>query len=741
MDDPRELTELSGSIASVLFQNEENGYAILRMETDDGGEAIVLGCIPYAAPGELITAQGVWVRHPSHGDQFRAEFVERTMPETAEAIYQYLAGRTVKGIGPATASLLVNRFGVDTLNVLEFHPEMLAEIKGISSQKAREISLQFRKQIGLRRLIEFLAAASIRPVIAVRMYQYYGDKALEEVQENPYLLSSELIGATFSEADALALGHGFEGDSPERVAAALAFELSYNARNGHCFIPRGKLIAATAQLISVPESLVEMSLDEQIRGRQIHCERVANVEACYLHRLHDAECYVAERLLRMSQESYRYDVDVDAIADRIEAQLDIQLARQQRDAIALSCRHQVIAITGGPGTGKTTSIRAILALFDSLRLETMLAAPTGRAAKRMSELTGQEAQTIHRLLEAGVSDDHTEIIFRRDEDNTLVCDAVILDECSMVDMSLMSALLKALPAECRLVLVGDADQLPSVGPGCMFADVIRSGMVPTIRLTEIFRQSAGSSIISYAHAINRGEHPPLTKNQGDFFFLRRNDPEKAVETILELCAKRLPEKMGIPASEIQVLTPTRRYETGSVALNVRLQAVLNPPDEQKKEHRFGEIIFREGDRVMQIRNDYDIILKSTDGQSFGMGVFNGDVGHIVSIDRSTETLQVDFDGRIAVYGFEMLNELEHAWAMTVHKSQGSEYRAVILSLGKAGPMLLTRSVLYTAITRAKSLLIAVGDVEIAERMIDQYRAGRRYCGLRARLCGECGQVL
>lgn len=741
MDQPREYTELSGSIAAILYQNEENGYTILRMEVDDGSEATVLGCIPYAAPGELITAQGSWVRHPAHGEQFKAEYVERTMPETAEAIYQYLAGRTVKGIGPATASLLVNRFGTDTLNVLEFHPHLLTEIKGISSQKAKEISLQFRKQIGLRRLIEFLAAASIRPVVAVRLYQYYGDRALELVQENPYILSSELIGATFAEADALALGHGFEGDSPERVAAAIAFELGYNARNGHCFIPKGKLISVTSQLISVPESLTEMCLEEQLRVGMLVCERVANVDACYLHRLYDAECYTAERLLRMVPESYRYDVDVDRITDQIEAQLEIRLADQQKEAVALACKHQVIAITGGPGTGKTTSIRAILALFESLRLETQLAAPTGRAAKRMSELTGHEAQTIHRLLESGMSDDHTEIVFRRDEDDPLTCDAVILDECSMVDMSLMSALLKALPAECRLILVGDADQLPSVGPGCMFADVIRSGMIPTIRLTEIFRQSAGSNIISYAHAINRGEHPPLSKNQGDFFFLRRNDPEKAVETILELCSRRLPEKMGIPASDIQVLTPTRRNETGSVALNARLQAVLNPPDEKKKEQKFGEIIFREGDRVMQIRNDYDIILKTPGGLTCGLGVFNGDVGQILSIDRATETLIVDYDGKYAVYGFEMLNELEHAWAMTVHKSQGSEYRAVILSIGKAGPMLLTRSVLYTAITRAKNLLIAVGDPDIADRMIDQQRAGRRYCGLRARLCGECGLML
>lgn len=740
MDTNANQIELSGSISSIIYQNEENGYTVLRLDVDDGSQTIVVGCIPFAAPGEALIAVGNWMKHPAHGQQFKADYVERTMPESAEAIYEYLAGRTVKGIGPATASLLVSRFGKDTLNVLEYHPEKLCEIKGISLPKAKEMSTHFHQQAGLRRLIEFLAAAAIRPVVAMRMYQFYGDNALELVQENPYVLASDTIGATFAEADALALSQGFDGDSTERIAAAILFELSYNSRNGHCFIPRGKLLAATAQLIAVDEVLVGESLDVLLDSGEVLCQPVANVEACYLARLYEDECYTAERLRAMAEEEYRYTPDTEQIAFAIEVQLGIRFAAQQKQTLELACRHQVVAITGGPGTGKTTSIRAILALFDHLKVHTQLAAPTGRAAKRMSELTGQSAQTIHRLLEAGMSEDHQDIVFHRDEDEPLECDAVILDECSMVDISLMSALMRAMPPECRLILVGDADQLPSVGPGNVFADIIRSGVVPTVQLTEIFRQSAGSSIVEYAHAINRGEHPLLTRNQGDFFFLRRGEASRAVETILELCETRLPNKMGIPASDIQVLTPTRRYETGSVALNVRLQAALNPPAENKKEKKFGEIIFREGDRVMQIRNDYDILLKNASGISCGTGVFNGDVGQIVSMDFATETLVVSFDEKYATYSFDMLNELEHAWAMTVHKSQGSEYRAVILSVGKAGPMLLTRSVLYTAVTRAKSLLIAVGEEETANRMIDNQRQGRRYSGLRARLCRECGQV-
>ena len=740
MDAKTNPIELCGTVAAVIYQNEENGYTVLKLDVDDGSQTMVVGCIPYAVPGESMIVTGSWMTHPVHGQQFKAEFAERTMPETADAIYAYLAGRAVHGIGPATASLLVSRFGADTLNVLEYEPEKLTAIKGISLSKAKTMSANFRRQAGMRRLIEFLASANIRPVIALRMYQYYGDVALQLVQDNPYILVSDAIGATFQEADALALGHGFDDQSAERVAAATLYELAYNAIRGHCFISYRNLLAATSQLSGVPDELVAQSVDTLVESGELVRERVAGCDGCYLARLHEAEAYTAERLLAMAQNEYRRMPDTEKIAAQIEAQLGLTFAEQQKETLRLACQHQVIAITGGPGTGKTTSIRAILALFDVLKLDTQLAAPTGRAAKRMSELTGRSAQTIHRLLEAGMSDDHQDIAFRRDEDDPLACDAVILDECSMVDISLMCALLRAMRPDCRLILVGDADQLPSVGPSNVFSDIIRSGVIPTVRLTEIFRQAAGSSIVAYAHAINRGEHPNLAQNSGDFFFLRRTDPQKAADTVVELCKTRLPNNMKIPPSDIQVLTPTRKYDTGMAALNVRLQAALNPPADGKKERRFGEIIFREGYRVMQIRNDYDIVLKNPDGTTAGTGVYNGDVGQITAIDPQTETLAVCYDGKTATYGFEMLNELEHAWVMTVHKSQGSEYRAVVLCIGKAGPMLLTRSVLYTAITRAKSLLIVVGDEGVAYHMIDNQAQTRRYSGLRARLCGECGEA-
>ena len=458
MDANTNPIELCGTVAAVIYQNEENGYTVLKLDVDDGSQTMVVGCIPYAVPGESMIVTGSWMTHPAHGQQFKAEFAERTMPETADAIYAYLAGRAVRGIGPATASLLVSRFGSDTLNVLEYEPEKLTAIKGISLSKAKAMSANFRRQAGMRRLIEFLASANIRPVIALRMYQYYGDEALQLVQDNPYILVSDAIGATFQEADALALGHGFDDQSAERVAAATLYELAYNAIRGHCFISYRNLLAATSQLSGVPDELVAQSVDTLVESGELVRERVAGCDGCYLARLHEAEAYTAERLLAMAQNEYRRMPDTERIAAQIEAQLGLTFAEQQKETLRLACQHQVIAITGGPGTGKTTSIRAILALFDVLKLDTQLAAPTGRAAKRMSELTGRSAQTIHRLLEAGMSDDHQDIAFRRDEDDPLECDAVILDECSMVDISLMCALLRAMRPECRLILVGDADR-------------------------------------------------------------------------------------------------------------------------------------------------------------------------------------------------------------------------------------------------------------------------------------------
>lgn len=730
-----ELTEINGIISSVIYLNDENGYAVVRMETDSGEMVTAVGCLPYIAPGEMISAEGSWVTHAQHGRQFKIEQSNRLLPTSADGIYEYLAGSTVKGIGPATAALIVDRFKEKSLDILEMHPEKLAEIKGISVTKAKDLSASFKKQAGVRRLTEFLCAYGIKPLVALKLYRAYGSAALETVQENPYIISASHIGASFAEADNLALELGIEGDSINRISAAVLFELQHNSGNGHCFIPRDKLIAATSQLISVPADLVSDAIDSLSENGGLVCDTVANLDVCYLAELYEAETYTAERLKSMAGLKTKSSANIERLITKLENLYDISYAPLQKQSIELALNNRILVITGGPGTGKTTILKGILSLYDELELETLLAAPTGRAAKRMSELTGREASTIHRLLGAKMAEDGQSVIFSKHEGDPLNCDALVLDECSMVDITLMSSLLKALKPGCRLVLVGDADQLPSVGPGNVFSNIIRSQTVPTVRLTEIFRQKGDSRIVRNAHMINRGEHPDFEANTGDFFRLRRLKGGTAVETIVELCARRLPENMKIPSASIQVLSPTRKGETGTANLNKRLQAALNPPSESKKEKLFGEAVFRVGDRVIQIKNNYDTIWKTKGGVS-GAGVYNGDIGTIAQIDPITETLTVDFEDKLATYSFEMLNELEHAWALTVHKSQGSEYKAVVLALSGDVQMLLTRGVLYTAVTRAKELLIMVGDDNIAHRMIDNNKQSRRYSALRLRLIAD-----
>jgi len=742
--------QLVGTVKNLIFQNEENGYTVLRLDVGGDEPVTVVGCLPFAAPGEGLTVDGVWERHPSHGEQFKASAARRALPVGERHIYEYLASGVVKGIGPATASVLVNRFGAKTLDVLSESPDKLTEIKGISARKAREISETFRRQAGMRFLMEFLSSNGLKPEYAMRLYKLYGENAMEIVRSNPYLIASDRVGGNFDEADALALSLGFEEDSPQRISAAIIFEMVYNLNNGHSFLPREKLVAATAQLIGVDAESADECLDVLSDEGEVVLQQVANVNAVYLRRLYEAETYTADALRAMAQELLPEPKELNALIDAMERRARMRYAPRQRDAIALAASRRLLAITGGPGTGKTTIIKAILQLFDDMGVECLLAAPTGRAAKRMTELTGQEAFTVHRLLGAAWAAEGDELTFRKNENDPLRCGAVILDECSMVDISLIQALLKALPRGCRLVVVGDADQLPSVGPGSFFLDVLRSGAVASIRLTEIFRQSEESHIIRNAHSINKGVTPDLRENKGDFFFLQRGTPDKIASTVTELCLERLPKNMGFAPNEIQVLTPSRKGETGTYALNRRLQAALNPPDPAKKEKIFGETVFREGDRVMQIRNNYDIVWcrggdaaaimdgKTAPGSApeVGTGIFNGDLGRILRIDKESELIWIDFDEKLAWYGFEQLGELEHAFAVTVHKSQGSEYRAVVLSAGRASGRLVSRDLLYTAVTRARELLIIVGDAAVVQAMVDNGRKTKRYSGLRARLAGE-----
>ena len=730
-----ELTEINGIVISVIYRNDENGYAVIRIELDNGDTATAVGCLPFIAPGEMVTAEGSWSNHAQYGKQFKIDQSSRMLPTSADDIYEYLAGGTVKGIGPATAALIVDRFGERALDVLEMKPEKLAEIKGIGMTKAKEICASFKKQAGVRRLTEFLCSYGILPIFALRLFKFYGNSALEIIHENPYIIASTHIGASFAEADNLALELGIEGDSINRASAAVIFELRHNSGNGHCFIPYNKLVLATSQLIGVRDERIMEAIASLENTGEIICDKIAGLDVCYLAELYEAETYVSDRIKQLCAAKTASVNDIKKLLNRVENQNNISYALQQKEAIELAVNNNMLVITGGPGTGKTTIIKGIIGIFDDLGFETCLTAPTGRASKRMSEITGKEAQTVHRLLGAKLSEDGESVIFQKNESDLLNCDAIILDECSMVDITLMSCLLKALKPDCRVILVGDADQLPSVGPGNVFSDIIRSGLVPAVRLTEIFRQKSDSRISCNAHMINKGEHPDFNANTGDFFRLKRMQGGSAVETIVELVKRRLPDNMGVPTPQIQVLSPSRKGELGTINLNKQLQIALNPQSESKKEKLFGEKVFREGDRVIQIKNNYDIVWKDQSGRS-GMGVFNGDIGIIETIDPSTETIKVSFDDKSALYGFEMLNELEHAWALTVHKSQGSEYTAVVLALNGGVQMLLTRGVLYTAVTRAKNLMVMVGDEAVAHRMIDNHKQTRRYSALRIRLTDE-----
>ena len=732
-----EQNHVEGTVSAVLFRNEENGYTVLKLDCGEAGEVTAVGCMPGAAPGEALELEGSWGRHPSYGEQFKADVVTRRMPVGEKAVYEYLASGAVKGVRAGLARQIVDRFGAEALAVIENEPEKLCEIRGVSPKRARAIGEAFRQQMGMRRLAEFLSEHRLPLAAAMPLYKRFGDMAVDVVRDNPYLLADRTLEIPFAQVDALAIELGVAGDDPQRVETALIFELDHNADNGHVFLPEGKLLNATAALIGVEGDCLTQGLNALIERGEVVKEDIAGVTACYPAGLYGAECYVAMRLGEMCRTEIQPPQGLDRLISAIQREQGITYAEQQRTAVELAASRQVMLLTGGPGTGKTTSLRGVLALFDQLGLETALTAPTGRAAKRMGETCGADALTIHRLLETKLDPYTGQLAFTKNQDDPLEVDAVIVDETSMVDVSLMAALLAALRGDCRLVLVGDPDQLPSVGPGNVLDHLIRSGVVPAVSLTEIFRQARESAIVMNAHGVNRGNVPALDNKAKDFFYLGRRDPVRTVDTIVELCKTRLPQNMGIPAEQIQVLTPTRKRGAGTAALNRALQEALNPAGEGKGERAFGPYIFREGDRVMQVKNNYDLFWEDPDTGARDLGVFNGDIGTV--LEAAAGGITVSFDGRLVSYPPELLGELEPAYAVTVHKAQGSEYRAVILALSDVPPSLLARGVLYTAITRARELFILVGDGELMARMTANDRQTRRYSALRTRLLRETGR--
>ena len=732
----RELEIIQGVIAAVVYQNYDNGYAVLRLNVGGGQAVTVVGTIPLPVVGERLMVTGKWGNHSSYGRQFEAEFLERLMPQTSVEILGYLSSRIIKGIGPRLAARIVDHFGDETLVIMEREPGRLAEVAGISPNRAKLIGEEYRQRVGMRQLMEFFTLHHLPAELAVRTYKLYGETTVELLYDDPYLLMDDGLEAPFEAVDRFAIELGVAGDDPRRVEAGLLFELHYNLSAGHAFLPEDKLIAATAQLLSIDPEAAVAGVQRLMEADRLVQDKLAGITVDYLPELYHAEQYSTRRLLEFALSEFPEPKGLEKMLRRIAKESGIEYSEQQQEAIRQAATSGVLLVTGGPGTGKTTILNGILSLFGQMGMNCVLAAPTGRAAKRLTEVTGEEASTIHRLLEATIDQNTGKMFFVRDEDMPLKADAVIVDEMSMVDVELLCNLLQAIPDGKRLILVGDPDQLPPVGPGFPFGDMLRSGMLPTVRLTEIFRQAQESLIVMNAHRVNSGQLPELRRVDSDFFFMRRQNEETLRQTIRDLCATRLPKNMGIPSDQIQVLTPTRKGGVGTWSLNGLLQDALNPAAPDKRERQFGEFTFREGDRVMQTRNNYDIMWKRTDSTMVGTGIFNGDVGTITAIDAQAETVTVVFDDREAEYDFTQLGELEPAYAMTVHKSQGSEYRAVILTAWNGSPYLLSRSVLYTAITRARELLIIVGREETVMAMTENARKNRRYSGLKLRLQGK-----
>ena len=724
-----ELVSIEGTVEKIIYHNDNNGYVVCELLAFSDELYTVCGEMPYLAAGETIKAMGDFITHPQFGRQFKVEYYEKQLPTNATSILKDLSSGTIKGIGPVTARHIVDKYGEDTFDVLENHPEWLSDVNGISARKAKEIGEIFKAQFGMRNVMAF-CRTYFGPATSVRIYKKWGCGAIDVITRNPYILCDEINGVTFEKADAIAKSLGFGSGSEERIGAGLKFVLSHNLyQNGHVFLPEDKLTETATKLLGCTREKAEDVLSYLIAKRELVLVREPGLKCIYLPDVYDAEAYIAKKLDIMENVNHSLDSEnLLELVRKTELENDIKYEELQRRAIKEAVANSVFVLTGGPGTGKTTVVRAIIRIFSSMGMDIALAAPTGRAAKRLSEASSMEAKTIHRLLEMQFSPDESSI-FIRDENNQLDEDVVIIDESSMIDVFLMSALLKALKPSARLILIGDADQLPPVGPGYVFRDIIESERFSTVVLTHIFRQAQESLIVTNAHAVNNGHYMDLSKKDADFFFLPRTDDEETASTIVSLCAKRLPKTYAMTAfNGIQIITPSKKGINGTETLNNALQKALNPPDISKRERRVRDIVLREGDKVMQIKNDYDIEWTRIGGGD-GVGVFNGDIGVIEEINISAERVTVLFDDRRAYYDFSMLDELELAYAITVHKSQGSEYPIVVIPLYKYSPRLLTRNLLYTALTRAQKMVVLVGEEEVSRRMIENNRRTKRYTGL------------
>ncbi len=726
--------QLNGTVERVVFRNPENGWTVLDLVTADGELEKVVGTFADVHVGEELFMQGEWVEHAQFGHQFRMESHSSRLPTDTIAILRYLSSGAVRGIGPATAARVVDKFGEDTLRILEEEPLRLAEVRGITREKAKKLGEEFSAQSGLRELMLTFATYGLTQSEAVRCWKRFGISSVRRIKENPYVLCNSGLSIPFERADRMAAAMYGTENTPHRIEAGILYVLRHNLGNGHTCLPEDKLITATAGMLGAETEETQRILKEMEERGTVIAEELNGRTFVFLLHYYMAEKYIAHRARKTTSLTPTVS-NIDEKIEKIEKALHIQYEKQQREALQASAENRLLILTGRPGTGKTTTVRGMIALLESLGESVILAAPTGRAAKRMTELTEKEAKTLHRLLEVQWSDED-ELCFSRDEKNPLEADVVIVDEVSMVDTILFEKLLRALRPECRLILVGDADQLPSVGAGSVLHSLLTCGVIPVVQLTEIFRQSLESRIVAGAHAVLEGKIPETNEKQGDFFFLKRNSNRTVEETVLDLCQRRIPETYGLSCwNGLQVLCPGRRNELGTVALNARLQALLNPPEKDKAELKSGNLLLRVGDKVMHNHNNYDITWTRNDGE-VGSGVFNGDIGVLEKINKRDETVSVRYDNRVALYTREDLKDLELAYAITVHKSQGSEFDAVILTMFRQQKQLCYRNLLYTAITRAKKLLIMVGDEETLSSMVENDRKTLRYTGLKHFLIAE-----
>lgn len=724
---------IQGILSEIIFKNESNGYTVAVVETEEE-QVTVVGYMPIVHQGQTILFQGNWIVHPTYGKQLEILSYREVMPNTLEGVENYLASGLIKGIGPKTAKKIVERFGKETLDIMQYQPHLLTQVEGIGASKCQKIAEAFREQRELSEVMLFLQQYGVSPNYAVKIYKKYGESTIQLLQENPYRLADDILGIGFKIADTIAKRMGVDPASPYRIMCGIKFMLGQYNLEGHTYTGREELIQATANVLQVQTDLVEDAIMQLALSGEIHLENLEEEIVVFAMPYFYAETYVCKKLIEMAQ------VQMEPLSDDLEKEIqemeekeDICLAPNQRKAIKEAAENGILVITGGPGTGKTTTINSIIKIFENHHLSIALAAPTGRAAKRMSEATGREAKTIHRLLEYAYMEEESGMTFGKNEEDPLTVDVVIIDEMSMVDIRLMKGLMKALLPGTRLILVGDVDQLPSVGPGNVLRDIIDSTIIKVVKLDQIFRQAQESMIIVNAHRINQGLYPYTNKKEKDFYFIKKRKPEEVVYTIRDLCKERLPSfSQCDPIKNIQVLTPMKKGPVGMFQLNNILQAILNPPSRYKEEKETKDKIFRVGDKVMQMKNNYNLKWKTTDGE--GEGIFNGDFGFVEAIDHEEKEMIVRFDEeKLVTYDFAQLDELELAYCITIHKSQGSEFPIVVMPVCWGPPMLLTRNLLYTAVTRAKELVVMVGIEPSLKNMVDNHRIVQRNSGLGIRL--------